>query len=85
MPSPFSGPLPPRDDQSNFQPLIPANTTVDLKPSGIYDRFFWSLSVYNVFNVQYYDYAIASATTLGVFNAYPLPGRTYLAEAGATF
>jgi len=73
------------NDQPNVQPLIPANATVDLKLSGAYDRLFWSLGVYNAFNVQYYDYAIASATTQGVFNAYPLPGRTYMAKAGATF
>lgn len=73
------------NDQPNIQPLIPANATVDLKLSGAYDRYFWSLSVYNLFNAQYYDYAIASAFTQGVFNAYPLPGRTYMAKAGATF
>ncbi len=49
------------NDQPNIQPLIPANATVDFKLSGAYDRYFWSLSVNNVFNVLYYDYAIASA------------------------
>ena len=70
------------NDQPNFQPLIPANATVDLKLSGAYDRYFWSLSVNNLFNAQYYDYAIASAFTQGVFSAYPLPGRIYMAKAG---
>jgi iron complex outermembrane recepter protein len=73
------------NDQPNIQPLIPASATVDLKLSGEYDRYFWSLSVNNVFNVLYYDYAIASAFTPGVFSAYPLPGRTYMLKAGATF
>jgi len=73
------------NDQRNIQPKIPANATVDLKLSGEYQHFFWSLSVANLFNVAYYDYAIASATRAGVFNAYPLPGRTYLAKAGVTF
>jgi iron complex outermembrane receptor protein len=73
------------NDQQNFQPQIPANATVDLKLSGAYERYFWSLSVNNLFNVMYYDYAIASATTQGIFNAYPLPGRTYMVKAGATF
>jgi iron complex outermembrane receptor protein len=41
--------------------------------------------VNNVFNALYYDYAIASAFTSGAFSAYPLPGRTYLLKAGATF
>ena len=47
--------------------LIPANATVDLKLSGAYDRFFWSLSVNNLFNALYYDYAIASTFTPGRF------------------
>jgi iron complex outermembrane recepter protein len=73
------------NDQPNRQPLIPANATVDFRLSGEYDRFFWSLSVNNVFNVLYYDYAIASAFTPDRFNAYPLPGRSFLVKAGATF
>jgi iron complex outermembrane recepter protein len=73
------------NDQSNTQSLIPANATVDFKLSGTYDRYFWSLSVNNVFNALYYDYAVASAFTEGRFSAYPLPGRTYMVKAGATF
>src|SRR6266581_4409887 len=73
------------NDQANTQGRIPANATVDFKLSGEYDRFFWSLSVNNVFNALYYDYAIASTFTDGRFSAYPLPGRTYMVKAGATF
>jgi iron complex outermembrane recepter protein len=73
------------NDQLNTQSLIPANATIDFKLSGEYDRFFWSLSVNNVLNALYYDYAIASAFTDGRFSAYPLPGRTYMVKAGATF
>ncbi|HEY8337611.1 MAG TPA: TonB-dependent receptor [Tardiphaga sp.] len=73
------------NDQAATQPLIPANATVDLKLSGAWDRFFWSLSVNNLFDAMYYDYAIASTATLGRFNAYPLSGRTYMVKAGATF
>jgi iron complex outermembrane receptor protein len=73
------------NDQANFQPLIPANATLDLKISGEVDRFFWSFSVNNVFDVDYYDYSVASAVTPGSFNAYPLPGRTYMLKAGMTF
>jgi iron complex outermembrane receptor protein len=73
------------NDQPNIQPLIPANATVDFKLSGQYDRYFWSLGVNNVLNALYYDYAVASAFTEGRFNAYPLPGRTFMVKAGATF
>jgi iron complex outermembrane receptor protein len=73
------------NDQANTQPLIPANATVDFKLSGEYEHFFWSLSVNNLFNALYYDYAVASTFTPGAFSAYPLPGRTYMLKAGATF
>jgi iron complex outermembrane recepter protein len=73
------------NDQANTQGLIPANATVDFKLGGEYQRFFWSLSVNNLFNALYYDYAIASTFTDGRFNAYPLPGRTFMVKAGATF
>src|SRR5882757_205358 len=73
------------NDQANTQLPIPANATVDFALSGEYDRFFWSLRVNNVFNALYYDYAIASTFVDGRFSAYPLPGRTYLVKAGATF
>lgn len=73
------------NDQKNTQRRIPADATVDFKLSGEYDRFFWSLGVNNALNALYYDYAIASAFTDGRFSAYPLPGRTYMVKAGATF
>lgn len=73
------------NDQANNKQRIPASATVDLKLSGAYDRFFWSAGVINLFDAQYYDYAIASTFTPGRFSAYPLPGRTYMVKAGATF
>ncbi|MCC8942838.1 TonB-dependent receptor [Bradyrhizobium sp. Arg68] len=73
------------NDQPNTQSRIPGNATADIKLSGQYDRFFWSVSANNLFNALYYDYAIASSFTAGRFSAYPLPGRTYMVRAGATF
>jgi iron complex outermembrane receptor protein len=73
------------NDQPNVQPLIPANATVDFKLSGEVDRYFWSVSVNNVFNALYYDYAIASAFTPDRFNAYLLPGRSFWVKVGAVF
>ena len=73
------------NDQKNTQRRIPADATVDFKLSGSYEHFFWSLGVNNLFNALYYDYAIASSFTDGRFSAYPLPGRTYMVKAGATF
>jgi iron complex outermembrane recepter protein len=73
------------NDSANTQPLIPGRTLVDVRIGGEYDKFIWSLSVQNVFNVNYFEYAIASTFTLGNYNAYPLPGRTVLAKAGVTW
>jgi iron complex outermembrane recepter protein len=73
------------NDQANTQRPIPASATIDVKLSGEYGHFFWSLSANNLLNALYYDYAIASSFTAGRFSAYPLPGRTYMVKAGATF
>jgi iron complex outermembrane receptor protein len=73
------------NDQANTQRRIPASATVDFKLSGEYQHFFWSLSVNNILNALYYDYAVASSFTDGRFSAYPLAGRTYMVKAGATF
>ena len=73
------------NDQANFQPQIPAYTTVDLQLGGKLDRFFWSAGVANIFDVEYFDYSVASAFTPGAYNAYPLPGRTFMVKAGTTW
>jgi len=73
------------NDQANFQPLIPPTTLVDLKIGGEIDRFYWSVAVFNVFDVHYFDYAVASSFTFGTYNAYPLPGRTFLARGAVTY
>src|SRR6202171_1115199 len=73
------------NDQANTQRRIPASATVDFKLSGAYEHFFWSIPVNNILNALSYDYAIASPFTDGRFSAYPLPGRTYMVKAGATF
>ena len=73
------------NDQTNIQPTIPANATMNVKIGGEWNQFFWSLAALNVFNTNYYDYAIASAFTQGFFSAYPQPTRTFVLRAGATF
>jgi iron complex outermembrane receptor protein len=75
------------NDQTNFQPLIPPHTLVDMRLGGEYKNFFWSAAVQNLFDVRYFDYAVASSdpAKVGTYNAYPMPGRTYWVRAGATF
>ena len=94
----FFGPRRMDNDQANIQPLIPGEATIDLKLAGRYDHFFWSASVLNLLDKRYFDYAIASGgiaggpffppglpPTIGLYNAFPLAGRTFLVQAGATF
>lgn len=73
------------NDERNRQPFIPANTVVDVRLGGQIDHFIWSIAVQNLFDVLYFDYFVASASTLGSYSAYPLPGRTYMARAGVTW
>lgn len=73
------------NDQANWQPLIGDFTTVDLRLGGQIDQFFWSAAVNNLFDVDYFDYAVASASTPDTFNAYPQPGRTFLFKAGVNW
>lgn len=73
------------NDQANFQPLISAYTTMDVQLGGQINQFFWSAGVANLFDVEYFDYSVASAFTLGSYNAYPLPGRTFLVKVGTTW
>ena len=73
------------NDQANFQPTIPAHTLVDVRLGGAVKNLFWSVSVQNLFDVQYFDYAVASSAVFGRYNAYPLAGRTFMVKAGATY
>jgi iron complex outermembrane recepter protein len=76
------------NDQPNIQPLIPAHVLVDVRVGGEVDRMFWSFAVQNLFDVQYFDYAVASpfpfgfASQLNTYNAYPQPGRVFMGRLG---
>ncbi len=87
----YVGPRNMDNDQNNLQPRTPAYTTVDLRIGGEIRNFFWSAAMLNVFDVEYFDYAIASPfpqgfqSRLGTYNAYPQPGRSFLLRAGVTW
>lgn len=81
----YYGPRRMDNDNANTQPLISERAFLDLRLGGEVDKFFWSVSFQNAFTSYYYDYAVASAFTPGRYNAYPLPGRTFMARAGMTF
>jgi iron complex outermembrane receptor protein len=63
------------NDQTNTFRQIPSYTTVDLKLKADYDAWTVSGQVNNVFDKQYYEYAVRS-TTAPRFNAYPVAERT---------
>ncbi len=73
------------NDQANFQPLVPAHTLVDMRIGGEVRNVFWSIAVRNLFDVDYFDYAAASSAVFGRYNAYPQPGRSYMARLGVKF
>ena len=56
----YFGPRRMDNDSANLQLLIPGATTVDLRIGGEYRNMFWSVSVQNLFDVHYYEYAISS-------------------------
>jgi iron complex outermembrane receptor protein len=73
------------NDEANFQPEIPSYVLVDAKLGGEVGAFTYELAVNNVFDESYYAYGVASATTRGAYNVFPLPGRTYWVRGGVRF
>ncbi len=73
------------NDQANFQPKIPDHTVLDLRAGGRLGPLDWSAQVNNLTDERYFEYGVASTTTFGTYNAYPLPGRTFLMRLGGRF
>jgi iron complex outermembrane receptor protein len=74
-------------DEANVSPIrIPSSTVVDLRIGGEIQKFFWSFTIQNLFDYKYYDYALDTSFPGNTFvSVYPLPGRTFMFSAGATF
>jgi iron complex outermembrane receptor protein len=74
-------------DEANASPIrIPSSTVVDVRLGGEIRNFFWSFTVQNLFDYKYYDYALDTSFPGNTFvSVYPLPGRTFMFSAGATF
>jgi iron complex outermembrane receptor protein len=72
------------DEANAARMKIPAYTVVDARVGGEIDRLFWSVSVQNLFNRLYYDYALdLSSPGFPFFAIYPLQGRTFMVKLGA--
>ena len=72
-------------DDENFQPKIPGYAILNLSLNAKLNNFFSTISINNIFDEKYYNYAVASSSTKGAYNAYPLPGRTLMLSIGTKF
>ena len=65
-------------DDENFQDIkIPSYFLSHLNINYRIQDFNCVFSINNIFNEKYYNYAVASSSSQGVYNAYPEPGRAY--------
>ena len=73
-------------DDENFQDTkIPSYVKVNMSITSKYGKFFSTLSINNIFDEKYHNYAVASSSTLGAYNAYPEPGRELTFTIGSNF
>ncbi|MHB1142860.1 MAG: TonB-dependent receptor [Sulfuricaulis sp.] len=73
------------NDQTNTFQKIPAYTIVDTKLAGTSNAWKWQAAINNVFAKKAFDYGIRSTSSPGVYNAYPLPERTFSFSLGRDF
>jgi iron complex outermembrane receptor protein len=73
-------------DDENFQDTkIPSYIIANMSITSKFGKFFSTLSINNIFNEKYHNYAVASSSTLGAYNAYPEPGREIILSLGTKF
>ena len=74
------------DEANGGANMIPGYAVFDVRLGGEIDRFFWSVTVQNLFDKSYYDYALDQSFAGNQFvQVYPLPRRMFMVRAGATF
>ena len=73
-------------DDENFQDTkIPSYLIANMNITSKFGKFFSILSINNIFDKKYHNYAVASSSTLGAYNAYPEPGREIIFDLGSKF
>jgi len=73
-------------DDENFQDTkIPSYVITNMSITSKFGKFFSTLSINNIFDEKYHNYAVASSSTLGAYNAYPEPGREIILSLGTKF
>ena len=73
------------DETNSFEQQIPAYTLVDLKLIHQIGNWQLSAALNNLFDQDYYTYAVHSSFNADRFNAYPLPGRNGWVSVEYTF
>jgi iron complex outermembrane recepter protein len=68
------------DEENAFGTRIPEYTVTDLRLAYEWRRAVLALTVNNLFDEQYYNYAVTSIFTPGRYSAYPLPERNAFLE-----
>ena len=73
-------------DDENFQNTkIPSYIISNIDLSYKLNKFKSSLSINNILDDKYHNYAVASSSTVGSYNAYPEPGREIIFTIGIEF
>ena len=72
-------------DDENFQPKIPSYVTTNINFQSQLNNYFFNITINNIFDETYFNYAVASSSTHGVYNVYPLPGRELYVSIGKKF
>lgn len=73
------------DEPNRFDQKIPAYTLVDLKLVRQIGNWQLAAAINNLFDEDYYTYAVHSTSNADRFNAYPLPGRNGWVSVEYTF
>ena len=78
------------NDERNIFEKVPMTSVTDIKAYGKVnlvgeENILWALQANNIFDEKYFTYGVASATSANVFNAFPMPGRTFLFSVGSEF
>jgi iron complex outermembrane receptor protein len=73
------------DELNRFDQQIPAYTLVDLKVMHEIGNWQLAVALNNLFDQDYYTYAVHSTSNSDRFNAYPLPGRNGWVSVEYTF
>ena len=73
------------DEANDFGRKMPDYTVVDFNLSHTISSWIFSAAVNNLFNTEYYSYAVRSQFTPGLFNAYPAAERGVFLKAAYRF